>query len=433
LITYLYFDNFRSLKDVHLPVQQMEFFCGPNGSGKTNIAEAVDFLSKAYASGLPYAVAEKGGFFNMCFRKERRSRGGITFVVEGTGEMHFTPEQHEVLYSPGRFSYRFEFSLRTKGESIRSDFFVATESYYFEFNIGTPAFATLSIRREDSKYSIEASKSLKDHPTFFFLQQDPSVFGKLFQPQERELLYNRFITGVLGYPQLSDPQRMRVYRLSPRHASAAGAPSVSGELGKYGENLPSALDYLATQDPSAFDRLQRWIRDVIPDLDYLKTDYTQTRQMGLFVQEKGFGSQWYAEELSDGTLMSIALFLAVLDRRNRLVLIEEPENSLHPWILQSFLQCCEEESGNKQVLISTQSPVVIAHAKPENLFLVERHDGRTSVISAIEREPKINQIINHQLLDLGEYWLSGGLKAVPIAPQAGQNELFTDKDEELNS
>ncbi len=82
----------------------------------------------------------------------------------------------------------------------------------------------------------------------------------------------------------------------------------------------------------------RWVKDVVPDLEYLRTDYTQTRQMGLFMQERGFGSQWYAEELSDGTLMSIALFLAILDSRYSCVFIEEPENSLHPWILRTFLE-----------------------------------------------------------------------------------------------
>jgi predicted ATPase len=429
VIEHIHIDNFRSLKDVRIPSPSTAFFCGPNGSGKTNIAEALDFLSKAFANGLPYAVAEKGGFFNMCFRKERRSRGAISFSIKGAGQStHVKTRRYQ--FSPGRFRYELEFSLRTQGETIRSDFYVASELYKLEFNLETSRPQHLLIKREDRKYTVDYSPSLAEIGSLTWLQESDRFLSEVFKPQERELLYGRGLPALIDLPSLNELQRIRVYRLSPRYASLAGAPSVSGELGKFGENLPSALDYLANNNPDAFGRLQGWIREVIPNLDYLRTDYTQTRQMGLFVQEKGFGNHWYAEELSDGTLMSIALFLAVLDRRNTLVFIEEPENSLHPWILQSFLNCCREESEHKQVLISTQSPVVVAHATPENLFLVDRVDGKTTVASAIEREPSIRNVINHRLLDLGEYWLSGGLKAVPAPPTEDQENLFTDKKEE---
>jgi AAA15 family ATPase/GTPase len=73
LITDFRIENFRSLKDVTFNCPPLSFFCG------TNLAEALDFLSKVFNNGLSYAVAEKGGFYNICFRRERRSKGAILF------------------------------------------------------------------------------------------------------------------------------------------------------------------------------------------------------------------------------------------------------------------------------------------------------------------------------------------------------------------
>lgn len=188
---------------------------------------------------------------------------------------------------------------------------------------------------------------------------------------------------------------------------------------------------MIANDKTGFEQLQLWIKGVIPDLDYLKSDYTETKQLGLFLQEQGVGAPWYAEDLSDGTLMSIALFIAILDRRNKCVFIEEPENSLHPWILRKFLECCREvSSANRQILVSTQSPIVVALATPENLFLIEKNAGRTSISSALSVEPNLNKIIRNDFLDLGEYWLSGGLRAVPQPPTFTQDLFKTNGEDE---
>ena len=83
MIEHLRVENFRSVKLLDISLPPLAFFCGPNASGKTNFTEALDFLSQTFDRGLSYAIAEKGGFYNMCFRRERRSRGAIQFDVSG--------------------------------------------------------------------------------------------------------------------------------------------------------------------------------------------------------------------------------------------------------------------------------------------------------------------------------------------------------------
>lgn len=123
MIENIYIDNFKSLKDVSIQLPGLSFFCGPNGSGKSNFSEAWDFLSQTFRNGLSYAVAEKGGFYNMCFRRQRRSRGAIFFQFSGT-----LPMSKEKISG---VTYEASFALQTKEEQIRSDFYASSERYHF--------------------------------------------------------------------------------------------------------------------------------------------------------------------------------------------------------------------------------------------------------------------------------------------------------------
>ena len=426
MITRLQIENFRSLKQASIQPGSLSFFCGPNGSGKTNLAEALDFLSATFQRGLSYAVAEKGGFFNMCYRKERRSRGAISFLISGV-----TQRLGNTLDMSCRFS------LQTHGQTIRSDFFVQSEEYTFDLR--TPkghAFARF-IRGQDS-YNIYISPELPSdldsfNPTldiFFRMLKE-----QVLKPDPLGLLYPSSFESLFPFTaEVKTLTAIKVLRINPRAARQAGTPSVSGELGKFGENLPSAIDHLRVHYPKKFKEFVSLMREVYPGMAALRIDYTDSRQMGVFLDEEGFGSPWGAEDLSDGTLMAMALFLGILDPRYTAVVIEEPENSLHPWILRKFLQQCRTiaESGAKQILVTTQSPIVVASAKPEELFLIERKASRTEIVEALARDGVLPQMLKNQFLDLGEYWLSGGLGAVPEA-DLKTDELFPETDDDENS
>lgn len=422
MLTYLNIDNFKSLKEVRMQLPELSYFCGPNGSGKSNFAEACDFLSQTFRNGLAYAVTEKAGFYNMCFRRQRRSRGGITFQFGG----RLTSSKDAAKY----VTYDVSFELQTRGEAIRSDFYVSAEHYSFLVHSVDREPSELKIERVKDKYVLTKNVTSAVVKEFPHLGEQIDSWWEYFRPQDTELLGSTRLTDWFPFDSIAfDMKSIRVFRISPRTARGAGTPSISGELGKYGENLPSALDYMIAKDKAGFEQLQLWMKGVLPDLAYLKSDYTETKQLGLFLKETGVGAPWYAEDLSDGTLMSIALFIAILDSRNKCIFIEEPENSLHPWILRKFLECCQEISGSaRQVLISTQSPIVVAMAKAENLFLIEKTAGRTNITGALSREPNLAKIIRNEFLDLGEYWLSGGLQGVPEAP-ALTDDLFNSTPE----
>src|SRR4051812_37737918 len=81
--------NYKSLRDVEFEPTAMSALIGPNASGKSNFANAVDFLAEVYTHGLELAIARKGGFENIAFRRQRRTKAPIQFELEleGSGNL----------------------------------------------------------------------------------------------------------------------------------------------------------------------------------------------------------------------------------------------------------------------------------------------------------------------------------------------------------
>lgn len=114
--------------------------------------------------------------------------------------------------------------------------------------------------------------------------------------------------------------------------------------------------------------------------------------------------------LSDGTLRVMETLLSLLfTRPGALLLIEEPETGIHPGLLSSLLNVIESYSADKQVVFSTHSPLVVSRASPNELRLVERKNGKTSVRSLSSKEAKLAARYLESEGTLGEFVYSGAL------------------------
>ena len=93
----------------------------------------------------------------------------------------------------------------------------------------------------------------------------------------------------------------------------------------------------------------------------------------------------------------------------RVLLIEEPENGVHPKRLEEVLKILRrlvEEQEHTQVLMTTHSPYVVDLFKPEEVTLCLRDDdGAVSVHRLSESETVRQQM---KVFTLGEIWTSEG-------------------------
>lgn len=402
MLTDLSIRNYKSLRDVRLDsLPAFSVMVGANASGKSNFADALDFLSLVFRHGLTAAVSAKGGYENVCFRRTRRSKAGIRFELAAEVESRTRRKTERV-----RFEYSFGF--RTAGEAITADYYVTHES--LRASHGDPARRLLSVERgTDGKVQIDVAQDAEDD--FRFPSADP---------------LREYLMGMVPDDELIVPSRLlfrpvrefvdfmgggRVYQISPHIAREPGVPQKSPELGKHGENLPAAVEFLERSDHDSFDELQAHLKYAVSTMESLETDYVETKELGLFFKERAVGRRWYSQDVSDGTMKTVSMFLPLVDARISMLVIEEPENSLHPWILRHFMDACQK--SDKQVFVTTHSPVAVDSTPLESLFVVSRRGGETSIGLAERLAPDARTVIHSELYGLGEYWDSGAMGGVP--------------------
>ena len=136
------------------------------------------------------------------------------------------------------------------------------------------------------------------------------------------------------------------------------------------------------------------------------------------------GHRITASQASDGTLLVLA-YLTLLylpkDHAPRLLLIEEPENGIHPQRLQDVLGILRElveEQDHTQVVLTTHSPYVVDLFKPEEVTLCRKEeDGSVSVHTLSESDTVREQL---DVFTLGEIWAAEGDEALSQSQQPGK-------------
>ncbi len=91
------------------------------------------------------------------------------------------------------------------------------------------------------------------------------------------------------------------------------------------------------------------------------------------------------------------------------ILIDEPEIGIHPGLLAKLLAEFDAYGADRQLVIATHSPQVVSWAKPSELRLVERVEGRT-VVQPLSDEQAAR--VHGYLQDegsLGEFVYGGGI------------------------
>ena len=104
---------------------------------------------------------------------------------------------------------------------------------------------------------------------------------------------------------------------------------------------------------------------------------------------KNDNQKFKISELSTGeqTLLSKVLYLFLKEYKDKVILIDEPELSLHPSWQNKVLKIYENFAfkNNCQIIIATHSPHIIGSAKPEYLRLLKKEDDKIVVVDNVDK------------------------------------------------
>jgi ABC-type Mn2+/Zn2+ transport system ATPase subunit len=118
-------------------------------------------------------------------------------------------------------------------------------------------------------------------------------------------------------------------------------------------------------------------------------------------------------QLSEGTYRTLALLHAIMSDSHGLLLLEEPEVSVHHGLLESIVTIARTQSARKQIILSTHSETVVDCFQPENMFVVQRHARNGTVVRSVTKSLSRNRYRALKMFlkeegSLGEFWKSSG-------------------------
>jgi predicted ATPase len=336
-LTHLGVENWRNFPAIDVPLLNRLFVVGPNASGKSNLLDALRFLSD---------MARVGGGFQAAVRKPWR---GDAARLHSLSAKRHTDIGLYVAVGTDRTPRRWEYEIHF----VQADLLQVT------------------IRKErvlrQGKVLVDRPDE-KDKKDRLRLQQsylEQAGINKAFRPL-REFLASIQYTHLV-------PQVIRTWVF----AGADSAP-FGGDLLKRLAEMPE--DLRQTQ----LAQIVQAVRRAVPSLQSLEywLDATENRRHLRAAFEHLPGAWLLEDQLSDGTLRLIGLFWALLQGSGPL-LLEEPELSLHSEVvrlLPQMLARVQNQTG-RQVIVSTHATDLLRDegiAPDEVLLLQPGPDGATA-------------------------------------------------------
>lgn len=363
--------NYRSINSLILPLGRLNLITGANGSGKSNLYRALRLLAETAQGGVVNALAREGGLESSFWagpeKISRRMLGGEVPVQGG-------PRQNVMRLRLGfageDFGYAIALGLPEPSNSafsldpeIKRECIWAGASYR-PASLLVDRAGPLVRLREGRSWQVLAQHVPNYDSLFDQIGNDPNC-PEVFQLRET----------------------IRRWRFYDHFRSDAEAPARQPQLGTRtpvlhhdGRDLAAALQTI--REIGDRDALNAAIDDAFPG-SRLHIDFQAGGRFAVELRQEGLLRPLSAAELSDGTLRYLLLVAALLTPRPpSLMVLNEPETSLHPDLLPALGRLIIAASKQTQVWVVSHASRLIATLKesPEcNTLELDKQLGQTCI------------------------------------------------------
>ncbi|MDY6263120.1 MAG: AAA family ATPase [Fibrobacter sp.] len=178
-------------------------------------------------------------------------------------------------------------------------------------------------------------------------------------------------------------------------------------------NLAAFLYRLKNAEPRYYERIEMYVRKVMPQFRNFSIDPVDDRNVRLnWTSSESDDYLFGPHQLSDGTLRFMALATLLLQppaTLPKVVILDEPELGLHPQAVHVLATMIKMAARNAQIIISTQSPSLVDEFTADQITVVERDEGnRTSVIKKLDAEALREWLDEYSLSELWGKNVLGG-------------------------
>lgn len=151
-----------------------------------------------------------------------------------------------------------------------------------------------------------------------------------------------------------------------------------------GSNLAAFLFLLSKKHPNEYGQIRQTVRLAAPFFDDFVLQPSELNEEKILLEwrHRGSGAYFNASSLSDGSLRFIALATLLLQPETLMpsvILLDEPELGLHPYAITLLASLLKQASQASQIVVATQSPLLLDHFEPEDVLVAERVEGATQL------------------------------------------------------
>jgi len=167
--------------------------------------------------------------------------------------------------------------------------------------------------------------------------------------------------------------------------------------------LPGVYDAILNRGDDAFHKIVEDLRRLFPTIRGLRLRVVSESTKILEI-ELTRGERVPAQFMSEGLLYYLAFAAVRYLEPTSILLVEEPENGLHPIRVGEVMRMLREISRTTQVLVATHSPLVVNELSGEEVTLVTRDPERGTQVRRLSETPNFAE--RSKVYALGELWLS---------------------------
>ena len=329
--------NYRSLRDVEIAPAGLTVVTGANGAGKSNLYRALTLAAAAGRGTLAPTMVAEGGMPSALWagpwRPDEPRR--LTVEVEGSS-----------------WTYRLSLGLAPHRWPAEGP---------------PPVFSLDPVVREEALHGADGALLLeRDGPSAWMQARGTrtkTAYPDELEPQEAALAQLR---EPHRYPDVAQAQaEMARWRFYHHFRTDAASPIRSPQVGTRtpvlaadGRDLAAAVTTIhEIGDSRALDdAIDRAFPGARLDIKHDQGHFA------LFLRRREFKRPFAARELSDGTLRYLCLATALLSPRpSPLLILNEPDQSLHPDLAEPLADLIEQAAAVSQVWVITHSPALPRH------------------------------------------------------------------------
>ncbi|OXI89090.1 hypothetical protein CFB50_11560 [Burkholderia sp. AU33423] len=364
MLTSIRIQNFRSCADAHISdIGPSLLLVGPNNAGKTTIMKAI------------------------CWARDVATVGGMvdvnTFYSQATVELNFKVDDD---------TYRYRVNARSENPDSPLDM-----PYYEE------TLTTLSADSEHDLYTRNGEKLVSyfdDNEQIYSINRTASAFSflKSISPESASRLHeiDTFLRRIryFALDSVADDDgdwaivtdgELSMWKAGAEPQSSAGICMI--KLVDLWRNNKEVFDELVTllghSHLNIINDINIEERDDFPLRKARREKTPSKRYIVFFDTETGYA---YYEDLSFGTKRILHALIAMLYEPSSVMLLEQPEDGIHPGLLTRFAHALLSYTDPMQLVLTSHSPAIINIIGAKNIRIVQAPEGETNIHALSEDE-----------------------------------------------